>query len=439
MAECYLNAKVRFKCQQGQGVLFEPVLESCCSSVKIKGLASLTTDCKLQILGGVRVPGQCPLNPLPNGMPGPCKFVSGSWNNFSRMNAEGTKVLTSSCKIQCPSGGFIEPINPIIPKITVDNGAKPKKIAAAKTSSGHDESHAGMSGTGSKMPVFVPNAAPKVPDSKTADSMLSNSKTNSPVVAEQNIEKCEPAEEENYSDICKQYNPQKNPKCKDCEYIKTKAMPQDEERREKLELTEDEERILIAMRVFWFESQAHHIIPLNQVFNAMDRVLRAANYCGYSINCSDNSVVLPSGKTALDDKKGSMADAFEAMERTGRQWHRGPHDIDSFKLSEVPIDNEEQRRLIESAKSYVRLIKDKINIIYDECVHNKCLNDDEVKREFLEKMKDLEDEIRDELIDIIKERSDKPRRVREYYFISKPAFYFAYRKIFKTTAGLGGD
>ncbi len=402
--------------------------------MKIKGADILTTDCKLQIIGGAR-PGQCPLKPLPNGTPDRCCLtpeIFGSWDNISRLNAGGKKVLTSSCMTKCPLCGVIQPIKWMLP-VDVDNGAKQKKIAMAKTSSGRDGSHAETSGTRSKMPALVPNAAPIVP------GMLRNSKTNSTIVAAQDIEQRRSNEDEKYSEICKQYNPKKNPKCVDCKYVKTKAIPQDEERKEKLKLNDDEERILIAMRVLGFETQAHHVIPLNQVFNALDRVLRMANYCGYSINSSDNSVILPSGKLLHYDKKGFMTEEFEAMERTGRQWHKGNHDIINFKLNEIKEYNEEQIKLINSTKSYVSLIKDKINSICDEYVHNRCLNDDEVKREFLEKMKDLEDEIRDELIDIIKERSDKPRRVREYYFISKPAFYFAYRKIFKTTAGLGGD
>jgi hypothetical protein len=427
MANKYLNKNVRFKCQSGNAVWFKA--ENGDTKVKIKNTEVLVDDCKLRIIGGMR-PGQCNLLKDPNtGIPLPCSAdpVIGIWNNTSRLMVGSKSVLTSRCYINCPLFGCIKPFKPTM--ITIDVGDD-TKIQSIDLSLDNNSD------------TYNDNYEKKADN----DQNKSDTKKFDDGVIEKNIE----------SKLCDYENCTRRA---ECEFLKTlSTIKETNESKNANELKGNmlkygidkyiEEDIAIAPSFYKYNSNApssdqdnkninasspvqykmysiahHHIVPVNQCFKTFEEIVKLANYYNYNINRAENGICLPTMNEGYDKNIFNLKKevAFYAMEKIGKQWHKGGHKYSCDKIRE-DVDKVLQKPFI----NYQQAVCDELRKFTNKLLETpKCRADnyEEQAIEFEIAMNHICERIEKKL----QKFKETPKKSYPYY-VSKLAFYFAFEE-----------
>lgn len=418
----YLNKSTMFKC--GNNAIFKPLNFE--PTIKISGDNAITTACKLQLVS----PVPCPNTPNHTCA---CPVISGSWSNDSTIKTSSHKILVSSCSINCPFGGTLKPFGPSLTMSTVHSDAKCEDVNR-DLNFGKEEQNSQKNTTDTSSSICC-----------STDNLTENSNRSNTVNLGNNNysnDKAEPIQEQyesTPSDYCNYYNKNKE-KCINCDYIatshghKAKNLPLFIRNLKNADQYNEDPKNISHVSI-----AAHHIVPVNECFNHPDFCLlrKLANYFEYDINCAGNGENLPTFAHQFSADSQQIFDiAMQVMEDTNRQWHSGGHEL-SFKDEDIRKINEDKDlgesigRQITKFSSYSALLrsnlKPKVDALKDRC---KCFCDlKEKDPSFMQNFMDrVADKIRKELIDANMIRN---KDISSYYFVSKKAFYFAYRNIFK--------
>lgn len=329
----YLNKNVRFKCQSGNAVWFKP--QNGAMKVKVNGNEVLLENCKLSLIGGPH-PGQCQFSPNPTtGVPpGPCvaTIVSGMWNNTSKnVTVGGSKVLLDNCSVKCPMAANVEikPFKPTIKALSTYNGAKVENVNIEIAKDDNEKSSSANSSE-----LKYNNVSGKessiVGDSPTLMEKNQNSK-------DKNKDKENSSDEIKYV-LCDYKNCNK---AKECQYLKTSyTLKETNESKNAEELKTNMGKdtfdlyagecgkiVASSYGSYMYSIAHHHIIPVNQCFKSFAEIVKLANYYNYNINKAENGISLPTMNLGYDKESFEIKKeiAFNAMKKSGRQWHKGGH------------------------------------------------------------------------------------------------------------------
>lgn len=429
MSNIFLNKSTKFKCKGGNGVFFK--VRNGDSLTKINGEGVLSQDCILELVGTPH-PGQCNMIPDPStGAPSPCKAltVGGNWNNTSNVKVSGKRMLGSECSINCPL--VMTEIIPFAPTYRGNN----------------------VDDRTSDFVVSI-GAVPATPTSSLNSSKVFNSGSENAYVGSGISEKSETASGKNEESDKREKNYEyalcdyKNcDKAEECEYLKTGC-----------ELAETDESINaaqlknnigrdefdlyamecgnIATTLFKFKKDEfntysvahHHIIPANQCFKQYPEIVKLGNYYGYDINNAKNGICLPTMNQGYDgqDLDLKLEIAFEAMEKLGKQWHKGPHGYSSLTykinqaIDELFIDCEPIKDYKTSVDEYLEQFRGRLES------ENKCRaeNYEKAKTEFCAAM----DHISGKIANKLRKFETEPKKSHSF-FVSKIALYYAYNEL----------
>lgn len=429
MGKKHLNKNARFKCGNGNAVWFSP--QNGDLKVKINGSEALLTDCRLSLIGTPR-PGQCNLVPDPTtGAPGMCTatIISGSWSNNSRIKIAGKGVLNSGCSISCPVGGFITPFKPTIMAINVDDASKTQKAEIGEIRNENDTNSSSNQGASSDYDKNTDNEADKVISS---DVETENSES---VLNEQTQEESEETEdirEVEYA-LCDYKNCSK---ANECEYLKaTHTLKETNESKNATVLRNNMGKdafdlyagdcAAIATSLYgsyMYSIAHHHIVPANQCFKSFAEIVKLANYYGYDINKAENGISLPTMNAGYNKQPFELRKkiAFQAMTVLGRQWHKGGHKY-TCKIS-AEIDSLLPRPF-KHYKDAVDAELTSFSIKLNDDMRCRTENYDQQAAEFIRAM----DHICERVAKKLRKFEDDPQKAYPC-FISKLAFYFAYRE-----------
>lgn len=327
MEPCYLNERVMFACAIGNNVIFEPVGGD--PHLKIQGSPILTTGTKLR-LAVPPVPGQCILNPLPNGTPGPCQCytISGSWINKSNLKLPSGNALVRDCSNTCKQrGGKLSPFSPsFVSLLKINKDARISGISDIgnfkSTEPENRESVSKQDSVGSSDSSKIDNQV-QVKNSQNTHAVVSGD---------------EKKEEEQNNDFCAKCGTRKE--CDGCAFLKTSDVEQVRKLRSTLEKNCSRNEKIDAYNSSNINTTdaIHHVISINQGFNKRDIktpniiLRRVANFFDYDINSSGNLVRLPTFVMFEDLSAENIIDvAVDMMNKTKAQFHLGHHNYQFTK------------------------------------------------------------------------------------------------------------
>lgn len=415
MGNCYLNKNVKFKCQFGNAVWFSA--QNGDMKVKVKGAEVLKDDCKLNLIGGPR-PGQCNLfiDPSTNA-PAQCIAVnlSGTWNNDSKLKVNGKNVLIENCSVSCPRNGTIKPFRPTLLSIDVDDQPKLKNINIISENNRKRPSDVNMS------EILTESSNKRLRDT-TDDNEIDDNRSSE--VKEDTATQ--------YA-LCDHKNCDKS---KDCKYLQVTSLPKETNESKnaaelKINMGKDAFDLYagecgnIATLLYgnyMYSIAHHHIIPVNQCFKQFPEIVKLANYYEYSINKAENGISLPTMNLGYDKQPFDLRKkiAFNAMDRLGKQWHKGGHSY-SCKIS-ANLDSMLHRPF----KHYKNAVDEELTLL-----RNKLYNDMGCRAQNYEKQAEeftkMLDRICERIAKKLRRFEDEPQKSYPC-FISKLAFYYAFQE-----------
>lgn len=386
----------------------------------------MADDCGLGLIGPPH-PGQCNLMPDPlTGAPSPCIAASipgMGWNNPSGLTVSGRKALGSSCWISCPRQGVVKPFKPTYMSINVNDNVPDINICIL-SETGTPADPQGESWPGESV-------------HEKENGISSDTCFNSDV---QQREK--EADEGSQGSRTAEYALCNYKACKDadsCQYLNASHVPEEtNESKNAKTLMENMGRegfdlyakdcSLIAATLYGKETYSiahHHIIPVNQCFKQFPELVKLANYYGYDINNALNGICLPTKNQGYDGKalEVQLKIAFLAMEKLGKQWHKGHHkyrlekEIDALFINSKPIKDYKA-----AVDEYLRQLRDKLS------GEGRCRakNYQEQAEEFTASMNHICRKIADKL----RKFETQPKKSHSF-FVSKTALYYAYYDVLK--------
>lgn len=400
----YLNKDVKFQCDSGNGVFFVPINVDI--KTKIDGSSVLTENCSLKKLV---MAGQC--NKSIQTPPFCMLFATTGlkWNNSSEVKISGQKILAEGCSIRCPI--FQGVIKHERLSTDVQSGASYKsvKISLPGTDIGQKSTLASQSVSGAELKTHS----------------LQEQAYERELEQEQEKEKEEIYEHAvcNYKDC---------DKASSCEYLKTsyKLNKEDSSKKNAAILKANIARDFYdfycgeceKIRSNFCLVNHHHIIPAKQCFKPFLELVKLANFYGYDINNALNGICLPSMGKGYDkqDFNVKCEIAFDAMQKLGKQWHKGHHEFEKFSA----IAN----NLLSSRadpKDYKTAVDDYLIKFFNgnksrwgDCPAN---NYEAKAKDFCERMNAVSKSIAGKL----RKFETEPKKSAPF-FVSKLAYYFAY-------------
>lgn len=416
MGNKYLNKNVRFQCQNGNAVWFSP--QNGDMKTKVKGADILLDDCKLSLIGVPRQ-GQCNLFLDPStGAPGPCIAVnlSGNWVNNSKVSIGGKRALLNNCSINCSRCGTIKIFAPTTVSINVDNDAKAQAV--------------NVDGTNPVMNDCSSNSEFKD---------VGGNKNNKSFAITENSEKTVSENDEvaNRTEVEYALCDYKNcSKAKECNYLKAShTLKETNESKNATELKVNMGKDAFDLYTgecgdiatslygsYMYSIAHHHIIPANQCFKLFAEIVKLANFYDYNINKAENGISLPTMNLGYDKQPFDLRKdiAFNAMNKLGKQWHKGGHKY-SCKIS-ADLDSVLPKPFYHY-KDAVDKELTSFSIKLTEKMKCRCDNYDQQAKEFARVM----DHICEKIANKLRRFEDAPQKSYPCY-ISKLAFYFAYRE-----------
>ncbi len=421
MGRKHLNKNCRFKCQNGNAVYFKPTSGD--SKTTINGSGALLDNCSLKLIGSPRC-GQCNMYVDPNTKgPGKCleTLVSGNWNNTANVNVSGCGVLNGGCSIVCMAmGGTIKPFRATLNGINVDDAATDVSVTLGSKEENMRAEHV-ESGHGTEK---------EKSDNDSADYVGGNQSDQ-----RQSGDKASEDREVPYT-LCDYKNCSK---ADECEYLKTSyglmetdesknaAMLKENMQAERFELYAKETRIIETL--FYSGKKCsvahHHIIPANQCFKSFPQIVKLANYYGYDINNANNGICLPTMR------QGDKDVVFYAMDKTGMQWHSGPHSYASFMREIDGVGKKLDFLLIDSRpiKDYKTSVDELLQQVLANLENNKCCraeNYEEQATQFCKIINHVSKKIDTKLRQFkVSPKSSSP------FFVSRKSLYYAYYSLLK--------
>nr|MBP3282887.1 AHH domain-containing protein [Treponema sp.] len=189
-----------------------------------------------------------------------------------------------------------------------------------------------------------------------------------------------------------------------------------------------------------FTVQHHHLISSNQCYTQIPELVKLGNFYGYNINNEVNGICAPSGggyseNMPLDDK---IKHSFDAMNKTNVQWHVGMHSMDSVKgkleKTSKKVNNALLSNISSSLQSYDASVKkllqtdllDKLQTDFEESC--RCDDTEQEKADFINKMNAISKEVYAKIANYNKNTAD----TRQWFYISKMAFYYAFEETLKS-------
>lgn len=420
----YLNKNTRFACKNGNAVWFKALNGD--FKTFVNGAEVLTDNCVLGLIGPPH-PGQCNLMPDPlTGAPSPCiaALIQGiGWNKPSGLTVSGRKALGSSCWISCPRQGVVRPFKPTYMSINVNDDVSNCNICMS-------------SGTGD-MVGQQGEISSNGPDKRRESGISSDAGSDTD---SQHREKEADESEENSRTA--EYALCNYKACKDadnCPYLKASHVPKEtDESKNAKTLKENmgrerfdmyaEECSLIAASLYGKDTYSiahHHIVPVNQCFKQFPELVKLANYYEYDINNSLNGICLPTKNQGFDGQPQELRlkIAFLAMEKLGKQWHKGHHKYKlEREIADLFIGSKPIKDYKAAVDEYLRQFRDKL---WQE---HRCRvkNYQEEAVEFKMSMNHICRKIEDKL----RKFETQPKKSHSF-FVSKEALYYAYYDMLK--------
>lgn len=383
----YLNKNTKFQCRNGNAVWFQPQIGD--SKVRINGAEALLNDCKLTLIGGAR-PGQCNLLPDPTtGVPGICTagWISGRWDNESRVNISGKCVLTNTCSITCPIGGAIRVFKPTVKTFNVYDEMTERCVntSCSKKNKGEKNTITIDSIDTIKYALCDYKNCSKSRDCeylKTSHTLLETNESKNAVELKMNMGK------DNFDLYAK-----------DCGDIETSAYGR-----------------------YMYRISHHHIIPVNQCFKQFAEIVKLANYYQYNINKVENGICLPTMNLGYNRKPFELRKniSFRAMNVLGKQWHKGGHQY-SCKISDE-LDQILPRPFMHYKDAVCKELMN-FNIKLSSEIKCRCDNYTQQAMEFTKTM----DYICGKIAKKINRFEDDSKSSYPFY-VSKLAFYYAFQE-----------
>jgi len=423
LANVYLNKNTRFQCQNGNAVWFKA--EKGDKKTSIMGAETLLDDCNLRLIGTPRL-GQCNLLLDPSTKaPSPCgavMVVGNGWCNMSNVSVAGKKVLNSGCSIRCPRQGIIKPFRPTYKFIQVNDNVSNMEVDIAISNKKNNQNQFGNIEVQMKGDIVEDHVTTKKIEESADSDIMKNKKY---VIC--NYKSCKQADQCPYfrmSHEPKEINENKNAK------ILSENMG-----KELFDLYA-QECGAIATTLFGSNTYSiahHHIIPVNQCFKHFPEIVKLANYFGYDINNALNAICLPTMNRGYDKQplELRLQIAFTAMDKLGKQWHKGSH---SYKLDTIEKISKEADELlisksIKSYKTYKASVDEYLEMFRSKLVgESKCFvkNYDTESELFCNTMNHICKKVADKL----RKFETEPQKSHSF-FVSKISFYYAYYDILK--------
>ena len=317
----FLTTRTQFQCAASPAVIFTV---SASGKVEHKNSKVLTTSAKLTGNGICQI-----LTALAQGVPQPCQFQQTTWMAFDlTRKANGENLLTdkSFCNCsQCPSVIKVRAALALGFQSGNFSAQTASAVAALPPLANENKS------------VKADNQSTNLP--ATNYTLPANDKQENEIAAAKNTASenvAENTEKVGYSLKCLTCSK------KNCKYRFDGTIKTSSNKSPSQQLTENYLDYLDTTKKFntndliyknslelkgGWNYAAHHIIPRDESFAKVPKLVKVAIACGYDINCAENCIMLPSkqeGHGQLDDE-GKQDSAFEIMAQTGMQVHLGPH------------------------------------------------------------------------------------------------------------------
>lgn len=430
----------------GNAVWFKP--QNGDMKTKIKSSEVLLDNCSLRLIGPPRQ-GQCTLCLDPStGAPAPCQAwsVPGmGWSNTSKLLVSGKKVLTASCSIKCPIQGTIKPFKPTFMTINVDNNISGINVSVSDNT--HSENGKNIENNESLNNIENAKGNEQIKQEILRETE-SGEKTNG---ITQNVEYNHEgkivehdAGENKGRDVVKyalcDYKNCK--KASGCKYLKTDCGLQETDESKNARMLKDnigkdefdlyaKECGNIAGTLFGKETYSiahHHIIPANQCFKQYPEIVKLANYYEYDINNALNGICLPTMNVGYDKQplEQRLEIAFLAMQKLGKQWHKGPHGY--LKLvDEIECINKEVDDLFLDSRPF-KDYKTSVNEYLEQFrikLTNECRCREANYAEQAEQFCNTMNHICGKIAKKLRMFETDPKKSHSF-FVSKIAFYYAY-------------
>ena len=398
----------------------------------INGVGILLDDCSLKLIGTPR-PGQCNLLPDPStGAPSPCgalTIMGSGWINTTNVRVSVKKALYNGCLIRCQRQGIIPPFKPTFKFINVNDEVKNINVDIITFHNNQDH---------------LVNFNVSIIDTSDENESLDGAIEYSVKMENTSVQEAVNFEEKEKYAVCNYRN------CKQasqCQYMQTSHKPRETNESKNANILKEnlgresfdlyaKECGEIATTLLGSETYSiahHHIIPVNQCFKQYPEIVKLANYFNYDINNALNGICLPTMNQGYDKQPLDLRleIAFLAMEKLGKQWHKGGHSyrLDSIEKISKEVDNLLILKSIKSYKSYKASVDEYLEQFRNKIVsEGKCFakNYDVEAKLFCDTMNHICLKIANKL-----RKFETDPKESHSFFVSKIAFYYAYYDVLK--------